>query len=779
MILEQPLMLATILLAAPLILRAYRNQEENWKLVAAANALVIVLLAVAAASPAIQTDVEQVNQKQIIYLNDKSTSMMGNGPNISIADVSIDRRTLASGNTSNLQRALLNRAEENKTYLIRTDLQGLENTQKVIETYRSRNSSINFLKTDLDREASVSMTGPDVAVPGAENSYKVRVSSTDGEERQVSIFVDGEEKLTETTDGSIRFTESFEEEGYHRIEARINGSDRYSENNRYYKSVKVIEKPEILVIGDSGRLDEKLSEFYDITCQDTIPEDFSNYYSVVLKENLANPGNLRPYLIDGNGLMYTGDGTMDILPVEESESREETVNPSMVMALDVSKTEFCSGESCDRIDVETSRSFGLSVVKSLSQDYPGTELGMLAYSDGYFPLVKPGVLRENSDRMEDSLRRLKLRGGDEYHQLGIHESAQMLNGSGNILLVTDGAIPAAGVYSNAFRLDATGQPRNVDQDLYPSDFDTSKRNVNMYPEKYRSYILDYIGNRMPEDVNLFTVAVGNESQKNLGFLRELAAEGGGTSFDSVEEFYENPPEDIGGGGYGENKYLKLVDHSHYITSRFDELNVATSNFDPIKTRDSARKLAATSGGRPALSSWRYGLGRVASFSAGGKNLEQMLSQEPGLVSRTVSWTVGDPQRKEDSTVEIDSGRKGESVTISSGEELEGLTRKSEDLYETQVSPNKTGFHSFQEHEFAYNYRKEIQGLGYRDSELERLAERTGGEVVTPEELDSLESSASVTSTEVSETRSLSVFFLLAALLVFLGQVGYRKFNGLL
>ncbi len=773
-------MLLTALLAVPLLFRAFRNEKTDWKLIGITNAFVVLLLAVAAASPAVQTETEQVSQREIIHLNDKSASMMTDGPNISIEGVSINSKTLASGNTSNLQKALLNRVESNKTYLVRTDLQGLDNTEKIVEEYNRRNSSINVFKTDLEREASVSISGPDVAVPGAQNSYTARISSTDGEERRVRILVDGEEKITETKSGEIRFKESFDQEGYHRIEARIlNASDGYSVNNRYYKSVKVIEKPELLVIGDEGQLNNRLSEFYDITQRERVPDDLSQYYSVVLKKNLANPGEIRPYLIDGNGLMYTGDGTMDILPVERSQERDETVNPSMVMALDVSETEFCSGENCNRIDVETSRSFGLSVVKSLNQDYPGTELGMLAYSDGYFPLVEPGVLRENSDRMGNSLRRLRLRGGDEYHQLGIHESAKMLNGSGNILLVTDGVIPAAGVYSNAFRLDKTGQPKNIDSDLYPSDFDISKRSINMYPEKYRNYILDYIENRMPEEVDIYTVAVGNESQKNLPFLRDLAAEGGGTAFDSVDEFYENPPEDIGGGGYGENKYLKKVNYNHYITSSFGELNVATSNFDQVKTRDSARKLVATSGGRPALSSWRYGLGRVASFSAGGKDLEQVLSQEPGLVSRTVSWTVGDPQRKENSTVNVDSARRGGQVVISSEQEMEGLTRKSEGRYEARIRPNETGFHSFQEHEFTYNYRKELQGLGYRDSELEQLASRTGGEVLTPEELDSLRSEATVTESEVTETRSLSVFFLLAALLVFLGQVGYRKFNGLL
>ena len=759
MIIQKPLMLVFTLLVIPLVYRAYLNEDRQWQIVSLSASTIILLLSVAAASPAVQTSSETVTSKQLIYLNDKSRSMIESGPNISMEGVSIDERTIASGNSSELEKNLLSAVETNKTYLVRSDLQGLKNPEKVINTYRKRNSKIYFLQQELPAETSLTLQGPSISVPGAQNRFRAELSSTaPGVQENVKVTVDGEEKISREVQGDFSFTHRFQEEGYHTLKAEISRDDPYSANNVFYRTVKVIEKPEILVLGSRGGLDRKLSEFYDVTVKSSLPQDLSQYYAVILKKKPENTAGLKPYLIDGNGLMYTGDGAMDILPVEKTSTTDETVNPSMVMALDVSKTEWSSEGTDNSIDIETSRSFGYSVVDSLNKDYPGTKLGLLAYSDGYFPLVQPGVLRDNSGKLLDSLRRLQLKGGDEYHQLGISKSVEMLNGEGNILLVTDGEIPGGGgVYGPVYR---------------------GQRYGDITPKEYKRKLLNYT-ETLPKSVKLFTVKVGGQNDGDVDFLRKLAVKGGGTSFESVDAFYENPPEDIGGGGYGQNKYLKVVDFSHDITSVFDKLNVAVSRFDSVRTRDSASKLVSTAGGRPFLSSWRYGLGRVASFSAGGKDLGQVISQEPGLVSRTASWTVGDPQRKENSSVEIESGRLGQVVKVSSDQMMEGLSRKPGGGYETRIRPETTGFHSFRDHVFSYNYREEIQNLGFRRQLMEDIADSTGGNVISEGELESLRSELSVSSREVTESKSLSWILLVLALFVFLFHVGYRKLNGLL
>lgn len=726
------------------------------------NGLLVVLLALSAASPTLQTDTDQVTQREIVYLDDNSDSMISEGPNVSIEHVSVDKRVIASGDSSDIKKSLLNAVESNKTYLLRTDFQGVGDLGPIINAYQDRNSSLNVLKTDLDNETSVKIEGPEKTVPKAENRFKIDVSSTNNRNVNVEVLVNGEKRLTKETSGEFTFTESFSSKGDYRVEARIqNVEDEYSENNVYYKSVEVIEKQEILIVGDEGRLNEKLSDFYDITSRNTLPSELSKYYAVILKKEPTSKSNLRSYLIEGNGLMYTGESSFDLLPVREAEITDQTSNPSMLMALDVSTTELCGEGTCDSIDVETSRTFAYSVVESLERDYPGTQLGLLAYSDGYIPLVEPGLLRENSADLKKNIRSLRLQGGDEYHQLGISGSVEMLNRSGNIILVSDGVPPGGGgVYGPVYRGITSSNVEDVtDQD-------------------YKRKLLNYTEN-LPDDVKLFTVAVGEEGDRELRFLEDLARKGGGTSYESVDEFYENPPEDIGGGGYGDERFLKVTDSDHFITSGLDNLKLATSQFDEVETKDSASKLISTSGGRPALSSWRYGLGRVTSFSTGGQDLEKIIDQRPSIVSRSVAWVSGDPQRKENSTIEINSGRQGEGVIATSSIDKEGFNRVSDNMYQREITPNNTGFHRFRNEEFSYNYRKEIEGLGYRDDKLEKIADSTGGRVLEESELGELKEDASVSNKKVSDKRDLSNYLLFIALILLLLQAGYRKTRGLI
>lgn len=759
---QNPLLLLLSLLSIPLFFRCFKIEQKEWKIVSLLNALLLVLLAISAAAPTLQTDTNQVVQREIVFLDDKSDSMISEGPNISIDSVSVDKRVLTSGDNSEIKKSLLNAVESNKTYLLRTDLQGVEDTKPIIDAYQERNSTINVLKTDLNDETSIKIKGPDKTVPEAENRFKINIDSTNDRNVTVEVLINGEQRLTKKTSGELTFTESFSSKGDYRIKARIlDVEDEYSENNRFYKSVEVIDKPDILVVGEEGQLNEKLSDFYDVTARDTLPSQLSEYYTVVLKEEPQRKSELRTYLIDGNGMMFTGESTFDLLPVREAEVTDQTSNPSMLLALDVSTTELCSEGTCDSIDVQTSRTFAYSVVESLQRDYPGTQLGLLAYSDGYIPLVEPGLLRENSAKLKESIRSLRLQGGDEYHQLGISGSVDMLNGSGNIILVSDGVPPGGGgVYGPVYRgITSSGAEDVTDED-------------------YKRKLLNYTEN-LPEDVKLFTVAVGEEGDKELDFLENLAREGGGTSYETVDEFYENPPEDIGGGGYGDERFLKVTQSNHFITSGLNNLRLATSQFDDVKTKDSASKLIATSGGQSALSSWRYGLGRVASFSTGGQDLERIIDQRPAIISRSVAWTSGDPQRKENLTIQINSARKGEEVVAISPKPQEGFNRVSENRYQREITPNNTGFHGFRNQEFAYNYRREIEGLGYNDKKLENIAHSTGGRVIDESKVNELKGEASVSKEKYKERKNLSSHILLIALILFLLQVGYRKTRGLI
>lgn len=731
------------------------------------NAFLLVLLVLAVSSPAIQSQSEQKTQKHITYLNDQSRSMVGLNRNITMEGVSINQKILASRNNSNLDRALLTLLEPNTTYLVNTDLQGVEDLEKVAENYNEKNSTLNFLEADQPTEASVAIEGPELTVPEANNRYSLQVSTTDDQPRDVKIFIDGELRFTESVQGEKSFTEVFEEKGIHRIEARIEADDRYKQNNRFYKTVNVVDKPEVLVVGEEGQLEEKLSEFYELTKRDEIPSDLSKFYSVILKEKLKDTKSLKPYLADGNGLMYAGKGSMDILPVKEKDYSTSTSTPKIVIGIDKSRGFVKNSEGFSKKcvigdSIKESKKIGSTLISNLADYRPGTATGAFAYNETVFSFGEPKPL-SNSDYTNKLLGAGGSGGilsipvcGSAYHIKAIESSLEMMDGSpGNIILITDGKVPPnKGIFFEELK---SGEKLKATEDDY------RERAIELASE-------------IPDEVSLHTVAVGKDPKE--GFLQELSEEGNGVSVgksDNLEKLTKN----IQGGGGSNIKGISILDSNHFITEKFGMLRSSTSNFEEVAAKDSARELIRSSHGRPVLTTWRYGLGRVASFSAGGRNLESFISQDPAIVSRTMSWTVGEPQRKENSIIDVESGRGESPTVVSSDRKIEGLSRKSENMYQAKFRPERTGFHRFQDLVFAHNYPKEIENIGFRSEEIESLAESTGGKVYREEGLANLGSEVKAQRSEVVGTRSLSGYLVLVALLFFLSQVGYRKMNGLL
>ncbi len=769
MILENPLYLSILVFLIPIAYRVYSAPERHWKIVGVSYMFVVALIAVAAASPQIQVSSDSVESRKLVYLDDRSRSMAGESPEVSLDGVSVRERVLVSGNSSRIGAALESYLEPNTTYLVRSDFQGIGNLEQAVAAFNRQNSTLNVLEPELDPEHSVYVDGPSLTVSGAQNSFEINVSSTEGTPKTVSLRVDGENVKTEDTSTGFKFDETFEDKGYHRVVAEVQADDGYSENNVYYKTVRVVDKPRILVIGDRGGLGEQLSEFFDVTYSESVPDDLSEYYSVNLKENIRDTGGLKPYLVEGNGLVYTGDGSMDILPVKEVPENQDTENPAIVLALDISEglggscenwldpdsQNVCISRSSSGGSIEDSRSFAFNLINAAKSEYPGTKMGGLLYNEGYLPLSQPQPLRVNAEEMMSKISRIQLE-GRAFHKIGVERSREMIEKSGNIILVTDGQFPpSGGVYGPG-----------------PRELESSDVSQNEYETK----LVDY-AETLPSDIKLFTVAVGED--KNTDFLDELAQAGGGIAYSSVSEFYSKPPTFMGGGGAGTSGILSVVDENHFITRDLNSLKISASSFDSVEPKPSANLLVASTNGEPALTSWRYGLGRVASFSAGQKDLDRFLSQEPQIVARSVSWASGNPQRKENRTVTVSSARKGEEVTVKSSYPIEGLTRSSRNSYTAVLNPETLGFHSFNDHEFSYNYRPELQRLGYREEFARSAAEATGGEVVSPEEIERLKPSIPVKTREVVERRSLSAIFLISALIVYLLQIGYRKRKGLI
>jgi hypothetical protein len=179
--------------------------------------------------------------------------------------------------------------------------------------------------------------------------------------------------------------------------------------------------------------------------------------------------------------------------------------------------------------------------------------------------------------------------------------------------------------------------------------------------------------------------------------------------------------------------LTIVDRNHFITA-----GVETTANPPlvhdVSVRPGADFLVAAGDGTPAVTQWRYGLGRVVSITAYGNDgsLDGLL-QEPDslLLTKSVNWAIGDPERGAEGVVSAPDTRVGETTRIRyvGAERPDGpptFRQVESRTYEATVTPTEPGFETVLNATYAVNYPAEYGALGPSPS-LSALARTTGGE----------------------------------------------------
>ncbi|MFQ3275100.1 MAG: hypothetical protein ACI9LV_000946 [Candidatus Nanohaloarchaea archaeon] len=737
------LLLAT--LAIPMIYLAFNRRTRFKKVTSATKAGFIILIAAALASPSITVSEERNTQDRLVILEDNSRSAeLLEEVKLDFENIETERRTIASGNSSDLSAGILQNVEEDKSYLLISDLQSSDSMKGTTTEIRKRNASVNLLKPETEDEYSIKIEGPDTTYPGAENTFTVRVKSNTDNIPIPQISLNGEPVENEKVQGedAWQVTKTFEKEGYNTIQASIAADDRFSDNNQYFKAVEVTEKPEILVLGGSGRISQEFSDFYSFDHHDTIPEDLSPYYAVIAKKPFE-PSQLAGYTAEGNGLIYTGEYEQEnqILPVSKTDN-QQSQGAKIVLAIDVS---YSAGNcvsvegdepgedylECGEGTVKESIQIAYSLIDTLPYI---NRVGVVAFNDKAIPVSQIAPLSENREDIKNSLSRVQTSGSTYYHK-GLRGGKEMLDGSGNLILITDGQAHAASEGVNSL-------------------------------EKSRDIASNLGGTK------LITVGVGEE--RNKKFLRDLAKRGNGKYLDARDsgrlrfQF-------AAGGTESEAETLYVVDKEHFIT-RDIEAEGTLSAFDAVEPKSSARTLVTSDQGKPFLTTWRYGLGRVAAFSGGEDDLGATMYRDSDLVSRTLSWAAGEPQRKEQERIDIENTEKGETVQVTANYPVEELDRQNENRYTGTLEPEKLGFHQFKDAIYGYNYNSEVDNIGYNDAE--EFASSAGGTVFTPDQKEKIEESVQEFNNEkIEKQREISNYFLAAALLVFLSEIGYRKRRG--
>ena len=764
--LERPELLVALPVAVVLLVLLVRYRAtgtastRSRRLLLASRVVVATLVVVAAAGPFTVVTMETQGDPTVSLLVDRSDSTtvspdVAEGLATTIEDegVPVTTSTIAQGTDSRVGDGIAANLRENGSVVVLSDGQvtGGGSLTETAEFARSLNATISTVRTEPTRtERYVSLAGPSKASAGVESRFLVQVNGVQVDSPvEVTVSVDGEVVTTERLDegtGSVPVSYTFEETGGHEITAEIDGNDVYPVNDEALKTVRVVEQPRVLYVsrGDYS-LQSYLTQLYDVETTESIPENLDPYYAVVVQnvaaDDLGEVDELQRFVIDGGGLLMVGG--------PNSFENGGYANSSVAATLPVTFGESAPGSAriVMLIDVSGSAGEGMRIQKAialdaLSQLDDENTVGVVGFNYQAYGIVQPEPLSENRDTVEDRIRRLQA-GGATNIANGLRGAEEMLGGQrGTIILVSDGG-------------------------------DTESRSA---------VVANALGRQ-----SIRVIAVGAGRNVNEGVLRRVADESGGNYFRADET--ERLRLLFGGGSRRfQGEGLTIVDSGNFITSGVT-LESNPGRINDVSMRPGANFLVAAPDGTPAVASWRYGLGRVATITTYGPDggLDGLLQQPDSLlVTKSVNYAIGDPERKASGVTDVADTRVGEPTTViyrgdapPSDTDL-AFTAVDEGVYRAQVTPTSVGFEGVAGATYAANYPAEYAGFG-TSSALTDAVRATGGRQFERGQATAIADFARQQATRIRDVRrTWDWAFLLAGLLLFLTEVIVRRlqvYNG--
>ncbi|HUV83892.1 MAG TPA: vWA domain-containing protein [archaeon] len=643
-------------------------------------------------------------------------------------------------------------------------------------------------------DLSVEIIGARTAVEGNENLVGIVVRQALSDARYtLNIMVDGEPKFSESisqksNEKTLSFSNTFYSLGPHLITARISsGEDIRSENNVFNKTIFVVPKPRILLISPDADspLYQTLKSLYRLDIVSTLDEANLSDYKVVVLDNLnegwvGDVNELREYVAGGGGMVAVGgDNSYDfgdyldsdlesLLPVESfSSTYAGSVN--VVIVMDISG----SLEAYEALDDE--KAMAINMLMNMGRD---TNVGVVAFGSKAIEVSEgmlPFSVHSNREILIDKVKRLNAGYGTSMDE-GIKTANEMLaNTSGEkyMLIFSDGSVELSF--------------EKTRQEIAAIDTDDTKMIFAMINT---NIVLD-----KPVRIN------NNQGDYFLKVLSDMS----GGEFYQLDlnqrldlKFGREPtevPEDR-----AEAYAVVRLDEEHFIT-RFLNVTGGISDFNDVTQKVGAQRLVTTSMGKPIVTSWQFGVGRVVSFSTdNGKFWAGALfsGENARLMPSVVNWAVGDPRLDEGVVVHSSDIFVGtpDTITVYS-DETPAMTFGGADIplihtegrtYEGIVNPRLQGVFELVvsargitvDDLVAVNYPLEYRDIGNNPEFLEAVKRNNGGVYSVDQSKSLLFNDIKQNSIRTTiEKVNLKWLFLLAALLLFLGEVILRRARGII
>ncbi len=747
------------------------------------RSLVLLLLLIAIASPykIIETTTEGSPSLTILADNSSSFEIFDTGTAARLKEgleeyFPTTLKYIASGERSAIGDGILQNAEGDDHILVVSD--GYNNYGRdlgdIILFSSILNTTIHTVKlSPVKKDVSVTIDGPSQVIEQSESEFKVNALNVGNVKySKLEVFVDGNQV---SLDSEGRFTWRFSR-GYHKVMARIlfPDDDHFEQNNIYYKSVKALPRPKLLLVAEGrGPLQEALEKIYDVKVMDAVPDELVGYDAVILNDINVNKISdskvdlLSDYLSEkGRGLVvvggensfdnggYKGSYFESLLPVKVGvgeRRRDERYN--VVFVIDLSGTvslPFKPNAQESILDFE--KAFLLDIVYSLNMDDKISIIGFVS-KPHCVPNSLHCVLTTISliPGLENTIRTLTVPSGAGADRgtniaLALSRARQVLEkaeGGKNVVLLSDG-------------------------------IDTNEGGIMQDIQIMNSY-----------GIKLYTIGVGQFVNRDL--LKRMAEKGDGIYFEPDES---EKLKIIFMGDEEEQRCAKaksgrviLMDTSHWITKGDLSLNANVGGYNLVVPELWGRKLVATDCDRTIMTAGRYGLGRVVVLSTddGSKWSGSLFSKDNSkIITRMVNWAVGDFTMDNEFDVRIKDTTLGKAtdVNVISNEkpESKGLEFAKIDagLYSAKFRPEKEGFYTILDAIVGVSYNDEYEKLGL-NPRLEELVTISGGYVFEPNDVEKIKDTIISMSRRVKvETINYRWPFVIAAILLFLIDVLIRR-----
>lgn len=765
----QLLWLLPVLLIPGLIYLFLRAKNKP---LTASRLAVLSLIIIAAANPyVVTTQTVRSDQPSITLLDDKTGSMSIFDPDVAarLGQILNGAQIRSfSGDSTPLGDKILQYSAPGQTLVLVSD--GWSNKGRplsdALSLGRASNTSVFAIQmSPIASDSGVVIQGTNTAVIGDDYPFKVVINSSDRYEGQLSVYADDVRiysdniKANKTT--TIGISHTFRDTGTHILRASI-GPDSQPVNDEYQKAVYVVPKPNVLLVTNTpSPLATDLAGLYGLSMATDLPSDLSGYKTVVLDNQMYSPDldQLKAYVRDGGGLVVVGGpGSYEyggyynttfesVLPTKSTPSTFEG-GKTAVMVIDISfsLTDTKTKDGTPLLDYEKA----LAVQLLNSPDLQDYKMGLVVFGTKAYDVSDPVPLSSGRSFLQDRITSLSPSSTENtYLDGGLQLAWNMLNESGNkgeLIVLSDGILQN---YPDVIK--------HSDQLIKEMNVTTRLIQVQAFPD-------------------------------TTGLFGEMAAETGAQFY--AFTYPENIATKIKGQPANkpkETNQLKgfpivVTNTDHYITSGL-EINATITGFNDITPKPGAQKLIAMPDGKPVLTTWRYGLGRVAALSTDDGNAwASSIYSAPTsrLISAMVNWAIGDP-RPEENRIDAEDGWLGTPLQVAivsdSRPSIEGasIEKIGDKRYIATFTPDKSGIYYVGDYGIAVNYPVEYRDIGF-NPDLPRLIMANGGKVFTEAEArQSLVAEASRLSQRTIQDRSSRRdIILLIALSIFIAEVVIRK-----